>query len=170
MQKCKEIIHVHQNCGKHHSLTNSEMAPYFFIFANRKKTEPREVTKQVVWIILRNRIFHGTIRHIRSGFPSYARTLCALTLLAYALKGILNRKILLLRTIFVLNIYWGILSYCFITILITLLTRWMVGNSENMVSCGEALFNLFYQRSLIGLKVILQRKERKTDLAYLLTI
>ena len=87
MQKCKEIIHVHQKCGKHHILANSEMAPYFFIFANGKKTEPREVTKQVVWIILRNRIFHGTIRHIRSGFPSYARTLCALTLLAYALKS-----------------------------------------------------------------------------------
>ena len=33
-----------------------------------------------------NRIFHGTIRHIYSGFPSYARTLCALTLLGYALK------------------------------------------------------------------------------------
>ena len=33
-----------------------------------------------------NKIFHGTIRHIRSGFPSYARTLCALTLLACALK------------------------------------------------------------------------------------
>ena len=56
-------------------------------YANRNKTEPREVTKQVVWIILRNRIFHRTIRHIRSGFPSYARTLCTLTLFAYALKG-----------------------------------------------------------------------------------
>ena len=88
MQKCKEIIHVHQNCGKHHILANSEMAPYFFIFANGNKTEPREVTKQLVWIILRNRIFHGTIRHIRSGFSSYARTLCALTLLAYALNNI----------------------------------------------------------------------------------
>ena len=86
MQKCKEIIHVHQKCGNHHILANSEMTPYFFIFANRNKTEPREVTKQVVWIILRNRIFHGTIRHIRSGFPSYARTLCALTLVAYALN------------------------------------------------------------------------------------
>ena len=87
MQKCKEIIHVHQKCGKHHILANSEMTPYFFIFANGNKTEPREFTKQVVGIILRNRIFHGTIRHIRSGFPSYARTLCALTLLAYALKS-----------------------------------------------------------------------------------
>ena len=86
IQKCKEIIHVHQNCGKHHILANSEMAPYFFIFAIGNKTEPREDTKQVVWIILRKRIFHATIRHIRSGFPSYARTLCALTLLAYALK------------------------------------------------------------------------------------
>ena len=56
-------------------------------YANRNKAEPREVTKQVVWIILRNRIFHRTIRHIRSGFPSYARTLCALTLFAYALKN-----------------------------------------------------------------------------------
>ena len=55
-------------------------------YANRNKAEPREVTKQVVWIILRNRIFHRTIRHIHSGFPSYARTLCALTLFAYALK------------------------------------------------------------------------------------
>ena len=55
-------------------------------YANRNKAEPREVTKQVVWIILRNRIFHRTIRHIRSGFPSYARTLCALTLFAYALN------------------------------------------------------------------------------------
>ena len=55
-------------------------------YANRNKTDPREVTKQVVWIILRNRIFHRTIRHIRSGFPSYARTLCALTLFAYALN------------------------------------------------------------------------------------
>ena len=55
-------------------------------YANRNKAEPREVTKQVVWIILRNRIFHRTIRNIRSGFPSYARTLCALTLFAYALK------------------------------------------------------------------------------------
>ena len=71
---------------KHHILANSVMAPYFFIYANRNKAEPREVTKQVVWIILRNRIFHGTIRHIRSGFPLYARTLCALTLPAYTLK------------------------------------------------------------------------------------
>ena len=86
MQKCKEFIHVHQQCGKHHILANSVMAPYFFIYANRNKAEPREVTKQVVWIILHNRIFHRTIRHIRSGFPSYARTLCALTLPAYALK------------------------------------------------------------------------------------
>ena len=88
MQKYKEIIHVHKKCGKHHILANSLMAPlaYFFIYANQNKAEPREVTKQVVWIILRNRIFHGAIRHIRSGFPSYARTLCALTLPAYALK------------------------------------------------------------------------------------
>ena len=92
MQKCKEIIHVHQNCGKHHILANSEMAPYFFILANLTKTEPREVTKQVVWIILRNRIFHGTIRHIRSGFPSYAQKSCALTLLAYALKSLCMNK------------------------------------------------------------------------------
>ena len=55
-------------------------------YVNRNKAEPREVTKQVVWIILRNRIFHRTIRHIRSGFPSYARTLCTLTLFAYALN------------------------------------------------------------------------------------
>ena len=60
-------------------------------YANRNKAEPREVTKQVVWIILRNRIFHRTIRHIRSGFPSYARTLCALTLFAYALKQMVYR-------------------------------------------------------------------------------
>ena len=86
MQKFKETIHVHKKRGKHHILANSVMAPYFYIYANRNKAEPRGVTKQVVWIILRNRIFHGTIRHIRSGFPSYARTLCALTLLAYALK------------------------------------------------------------------------------------
>ena len=58
----------------------------FSIYENRNKAEPRENTKQVVWIILRNRIFHRTIRHIRSGFPSYARTLCALTLPAYALN------------------------------------------------------------------------------------
>ena len=60
-------------------------------YANRNKAEPMEVTKQVVWIILRNRIFHRTIRHIRSGFPSYARTLCALTLFAYALKELYDR-------------------------------------------------------------------------------
>ena len=66
--------------------TNSVMAPYFFIYANRNKAESREVTKQVVWIILRNRIFQGTIQHIRSGFSLYAPTLCALTLLAYALN------------------------------------------------------------------------------------
>ena len=82
----KSFMYI-KNCGKHHILANSEMVPYFFIFANRNKTEPREVTKQVVWIILRNRIFHGTIGHICSGFASYARTLCALTLLAYALKS-----------------------------------------------------------------------------------
>ena len=86
IQKCKEIIHVHQKCGKHHDLANSVMTPYFFIYANRNKAEPREVTKQVVWIILRHRIFHGTFRHIRSGFPSYARTVSTLTLLSYALK------------------------------------------------------------------------------------
>ena len=57
------------------------MAPYFFIHANRNKAEPMEVTKQVVWVILR----HWTIRY-RTGFPSYARALCALTLPAYALK------------------------------------------------------------------------------------
>ena len=57
-----------------------------FYLCESKQAEPREVIKQVVWIILRNRIFHRTIPHIRSGFPSYARTLCALTLLAYALK------------------------------------------------------------------------------------
>ena len=89
MQKCKEIIHVHQKCGKHHILANSVMAPYVFIYANGNKAEPREATKQVVWIILRYRIFHRTIRHIRSGFPSYAWTLCALTLPAYALKRLL---------------------------------------------------------------------------------
>ena len=27
MQKCKEIIHVHQKCGKHHDLANSVMTP-----------------------------------------------------------------------------------------------------------------------------------------------
>ena len=86
MQKCKEIINVHQKCGKHHILANSVMAPYVFNYANRNKAEPRDVTKQVVRIILRNRIFHGTIRHIRSGFPSYAQTLCSVTLPAYALK------------------------------------------------------------------------------------
>ena len=63
-----------------------------FIYANLNKAEPREVTKQVVWIILRNRVFHGTIRHIRSGSPSYARTLCALTLPAYALKSVSKIK------------------------------------------------------------------------------
>ena len=85
-QKCEEISHVHQKCGKHHDLANSVKTPYFFIYANRNKAEPREVTKQVGWIILRHRIFHGTFRHIRSGFPIYARTVCALTLLAYALN------------------------------------------------------------------------------------
>ena len=86
---CKnaKIIHVHQNAENTvFQMANSEMAPYFFIYANRKEAERREVTKQVVWIIRRNRIFHGTIRHIRSCFPSYARTLCALTLPANALK------------------------------------------------------------------------------------
>ena len=58
----------------HHILANSVMAPYFFIYANRNKAEPREATKQVVWIILRNRIFHGTMLHIHSGFPLYARS------------------------------------------------------------------------------------------------
>ena len=76
MQNEKKIIHVHQKCGKHHILTN----------VNRNMAEPREVTKQVVWIILRNGIFHGTFRHNRSGFPSYARKICALTLPEYALS------------------------------------------------------------------------------------
>ena len=92
-------LHVYAKMQRNHSCTtkmrrtphfgqvsNGPMAPYFFVYANPNKAEPREVTKQVVWITLRNRIFHGTIRHIRSGFPSYARTLCALTLPAYALK------------------------------------------------------------------------------------
>ena len=92
MQKCREIIHVHQKCGKHYDLANSVMPPYFFIYANRNKAEPREVTKQVVWIILRHRIFHETFRHIRSGFPSYARTVCVLTLLAYALKSAIRQR------------------------------------------------------------------------------
>ena len=39
---------VHQKCGKHHILANSVMAPYFFIYDNRNKAEPRDVTKQVV--------------------------------------------------------------------------------------------------------------------------
>ena len=89
LQKCKEIIHVHQKCGNHHIWPIQLWHLTFFIYANRNKAEPREVTKQVVWIILRNRILHGTIRHIRSGFSLYARTLCALTLLAYALKSTL---------------------------------------------------------------------------------
>ena len=72
---------------KSHILANSVMTPYFFMRIENK-AEPREVTKQVVWTILRNRIFHRTIRHIRSGFPSYARTLRALTLFAYALKAL----------------------------------------------------------------------------------
>ena len=73
-------------------------------YANRNKAEPREVTKQVVWIILRNRIFHRTIRHIRSGFPSYARTLCALTLFAYAL----NRICELIQNHDLCNFYGGV--------------------------------------------------------------
>ena len=88
MQNAKKIIHLHNflKCRKHHILTNSVMSTDIFIYANRNKAEPREVTKQVVWIILRNGIFHGTFQHNRSGFPSYARKLCALTLPAYALK------------------------------------------------------------------------------------
>ena len=87
MQKWKEIIHVHKKMRKPPNFANSVMAPYFFIYVNQSKAEPREVTKHVVWIILRNRIFQGTTRHIRSGFSLYARTLCALTLLAYALNS-----------------------------------------------------------------------------------
>ena len=89
-------LHVYAKMQRNHSCTSKmrktphfgqfSNGTYFFIYANRNKDELREVTKQVVWIILRNRIFHGTIRHIRSGFSSYARTLCALTLPAYALK------------------------------------------------------------------------------------
>ena len=86
MQKCKEIIHVHKKCGKHHILANTVMAPYFFIYANQNKAEPREVTKQVVWIILRNNISQDYPAHSQ-WLSSYARTLCALTLLAYALKS-----------------------------------------------------------------------------------
>ena len=87
-------LHVYAKKQRNHSCTSKlQKTPHFgqfrngtllFHFCNRNKTEPREVTKQVVWIILRNRIFHGTIR---SGFPIHARTLCALTLLAYALKS-----------------------------------------------------------------------------------
>ena len=97
-------LHVYAKMQRNHSctskmrkppnLTNSVMAPYFFIYANRNKAESREGTKQVVLIILRNRIFQGTIRHIRSGFSLYARTLCALTLLAYALKVTRNKTVL----------------------------------------------------------------------------
>ena len=29
-----------------------DSTPYFFIYANRNKAESREVTKQVVWVIL----------------------------------------------------------------------------------------------------------------------
>ena len=83
-------------------ITNSENTHFgqfsndtLLFYANRNQAEPREVTKQVVWIILRNRIFHRTIRHIRSGFPSYARTLCALTLFAYALNNSFPRLIML---------------------------------------------------------------------------
>ena len=86
MQKCKKKHSCTSKMRKPPNLANSLMAPYFFIYANRNKAEPRKVTKQVVWIILHNRICHGTIRHIRSGFSLYARTLCALTLIAYALK------------------------------------------------------------------------------------
>ena len=76
-------------------------------YAKRNKAEPREVTKQVVWIILRNRIFHRTIRHIRSDFPSYARTLCALTLFVYALKTKFCKHIIIDK------IYFGIVNRCF---------------------------------------------------------
>ena len=85
-KKCKKNHSCTSKMRKPPNLANSLMAPYFFIYANRNKAEPRKVTKQVVWIILHNRICHGTIRHIRSGFSLYARTLCALTLIAYALK------------------------------------------------------------------------------------
>ena len=86
MQKKNHSCTCTSKMRKPPKLANSVMAPYFFIYTNRNKAEPRKVTKQVVWIILRNRICHGTIRHIRSGFSLYARTLCALTLIAYALK------------------------------------------------------------------------------------
>ena len=83
-KNAKKIIHVHQKCGKHHILTDSVVSRDIFIYANRKKAEHREVLKKkVVWIILRSGIFHG-LSGIRSGFPSYAQKLCALTLLAYA--------------------------------------------------------------------------------------
>ena len=118
-------LHVYAKMQRNHSCTskmrtppnlaNSVMAPYFFIYANRNKAEPREVTKQVVWIILRNRIFHGTIRHIRSGFSLYARTLCALTLLAYALKlktACLTRaKKLEVNFLAPIRIYWLIWAF-----------------------------------------------------------
>ena len=66
-----------------------------FLFM-RIETRPNQgkLQKQVVWIILRNRIFHGTIRHISSGFPLYARTLCALTLPAYALNSLKSKRII----------------------------------------------------------------------------
>ena len=95
-------LHVYAKMQRNHSCTSKmRKTPHFGQFSNDTfflfmrietiKAEPREVTKQVVWIILRNRIFHGTIRHIRSGFPLYARTLCALTLLAYALNNTVTR-------------------------------------------------------------------------------
>ena len=75
MAECKKYVmylHVYAKMQRNHSCTtkmrrtphfgqvsNGPMAPYFFIYANRNKAEPREVTKQVVWITLRNRIFHG---------------------------------------------------------------------------------------------------------------
>ena len=88
MQKCKENIHVHQKCGKHHDLANSVMTPYFFIYANRNKAEPREVTKQVLLLdypssqdISRDFPAHS------QWLPSYARTVCTLTLLAMPLSA-----------------------------------------------------------------------------------
>ena len=61
MAECEKYImylHVYAKMQNNHSCTsnmrktphleNSVMAPYFFIYANRNKAEPREVTKQVV--------------------------------------------------------------------------------------------------------------------------
>ena len=86
MQNAKKSFMYIKNSENPHFGQFSNDTLHFY--ANRNKAEPREVTKQVIWIILRNRIFHRTIRHIRSGFPSYARTLCALTLFAYALNSL----------------------------------------------------------------------------------